>query len=101
MRPSIVHQFHFIHGAMYGNDICVVPYFASSNSYMVPYMEVTCASFRISQVSIHTWCHVWTLHVRPSVFHKFHFIHGDGNEMCDLPYFTSFNLYMVPYMVVT
>ena len=99
VRPSIVHKFHFIHGAMYGNNICVVPYFASSNSYMVPYMGVTCASFRISQVPIHTWCHVWNLHVRPSVFHKFHFMHGAiyGNEICVLSYFTSFNSCMVPY----
>ena len=43
--------------------------FNSHTSYM-------CVSFRISQVPIHTWCHIWKIHVRPSVFHKSHIIYG-------------------------
>jgi len=39
-------------------------------------MRMIFASFHISQVPIHTWCHVWKLHVRPPVFHKFHIIYG-------------------------
>ena len=77
---------------MYGNDLCVVPYFASSNSYMVPYMEVTCASSCIPQVPIHTcWCHVWKLHVRPSVFHKSHITYGtiDGTMYGTTPRYNN------------
>ena len=94
-------KFHFIHGAMYGNHLCVVPNFASSTLYMVPYMEVTRACFRTSQVPLHTWCHVWKSHVRRSEFRKFHFIHGAiyGSYTCVLPYFPSITSYMVPYMV--
>ena len=95
VRPFIVHKFHFIHGVMYGNDICVVPYFASSISYMAPCMEVTCASFRISQVPLHTWCHIWKLHLRPSVFHKFQFIHGAIYGS----YMRSFRVSQVPHHI--
>jgi len=90
-------------------------------------MGMTCASFRISRVPIHTWCHIHNLHVRPSDVHKFHFIHGAmnekpwelhvhpfvfhkfhfiygalyGNDTCVLPYSTSSNSCMLPYMEVT
>ena len=70
----------------------------SSTSYMVPCIEVTCSSFHSSQLPIHTWCHIWKLHVRPSVYHEFQFIHGAmyGSYMCVLPYFTSSTSYVVP-----
>ena len=74
----------------------------SSTSYLVPYMEVTCASFHSSQVPFHTWCHVWEWHLRRSVFRKFEFIDGAiyGSYMCVPPYITSSNSYMVPYMAM-
>jgi len=63
----------------------------SSTSYVVPYIEVTCASFHSSQVPFHTWCHVWEWHLRRSIIRKFQFIHGAiyGSYMCVLPYITS------------
>jgi len=69
-------KFHFIHGAIYGSYLCVLPQFTSSITYMVSCRGMTFASFHISQVPMHTWCHVWKLHVRLSVFHNFHIIYG-------------------------
>jgi len=67
--------------ASFHRESLMLPQFTSSISYMVPYMGMTFASFHISQVPIHSWCHVWRLFVRPSVFHKFHIIYGTWHHV--------------------
>jgi len=103
VRPSVYHKFQFIHGAMYGIYMCVLPYFTSSTSCMVPYMAMRFASFRISQVSIHAWCHMvvtWASSRISQVphhlwYHRWHHVWYHIKVL--QPYMAPSIPYMIPY----